>query len=615
MYGLNAAVTAQATMHIDHTALELSITGQGPSDYLESLHQNQLDNGIRNFIPLSLLLINASRQLHAGGNIDQAFYCAEYAHKVSPDFPAAIIHKSYLNWQSNRLMLHYRLAGILDGFSKKLNTIDSLSFFAFSQLAACGAALLLTIVFLAVFSLVRNYRLLSHDLGHLLPTILPHQSSIAVCLFLCVLPLLFGLSITWLFPYWLMLLWGYHNVHERAVIGILTVAFIFIVPLIAVACSYLLYLPQSDELQRLWQANYGYYTKNDIEHLEQSVLNNPDDHELLFSAGLINKREQNYSTALRYYDKLLDKNPRDYRAYINAGNVYFAIGEWTRAVEQYKSAIALAPNRSAAAYFNLTRAYQQKFMFKDAEQSLVEAQRLDSKRIETYLEIYSENFNRLLIDETISIKDLWIKGFKKFIEEPHLVNGIWTMFFSGLKLPFATLPVLALLLINIVFGIKNSVRLATKCTLCGKIMCQRCQRNIAADILCFQCQNFLKKQDQLSFKQKDEKKEQIQGYVSSFRRWFNLFSFFFPGMAHVMKGRFLLGVTLSFIFNWLLCQAVISVYARAPWADLTNEWLLSTVFFSVLAVIMWLVLRAHARTVRSPEIEDNVVLMSLGLSD
>ena len=230
---------------------------------------------------------------------------------------------------------------------------------------------------------------------------------------------------------------------------------------------------------------------------------------------MINKREQNYTTALSYYNRLLKKNPRDYRVCINTGNVYFAMGDWEKAVELYTAAIAAAPEKSAAAHFNLARAYQQKFMFKEAERFLLDAKRLDSERVETYLEIYSENYNRLLIDETISRKDIWLKGLNEFLGQRYLLNSIWDMFFAGLRLPFGTLAVLALLLLNLIFGDKNFLRIAAKCTLCGKIMCQRCQRNIAADILCLQCQNFLKKQDQLSFKQKDSKKIQIHAYVRS----------------------------------------------------------------------------------------------------
>jgi tetratricopeptide (TPR) repeat protein len=402
-------------------------------------------------------------------------------------------------------------------------------------------------------------------------------------------------------------------VKERAFIGILIVMFVFLIPLIAVTCSYVLFMPQSDIVSRLWQANYGYYTKVDIENFEQDVLRKPDDYELLFSSGLINKREQNYTTALSYYNRLLKKYPRDYRVCINTGNVYFAMGDWEKAVELYTAAIASAPDKSAAAYFNLARAYQQKFMFKEAERCLLDAKRLDSARVETYLEIYSENYNRLLIDETISRKDIWFKGLKEFLEQRSLLNSIWNLFFAGLYLPFGTLAVLALLFFNLIFGDKNFLRIAAKCTLCGKIMCQRCQRNIAADILCLQCQNFLKKQDQLSFKQKDSKKIQIHAYIRSFRRWIAFFSIFLPGMAHVLKGSIIQGAFFSFLFFWLIFQALFSFFFRGPWIDLESSQLICASIFLILACILWLVLRAHIRTVRSTEIEDNVVLMSLGL--
>ena len=613
VHGALYSGSAYCAIQIDPVALDSSIAKQGAAEYLESIYQAKLDNGVRNFIPLSLMLIATSKQLLADGAPDTAATCAEYARRFSPDFPAAAIHESYIHWHTDRFMIHRLVIGYVDGFIQKFYTLDELSVYIFTQLAAFGAALMLTLAGIALLSLVRNCRLLLHDLSHVLPAVLSGHTAVALLVLLCVFPLFFGFSLTWLFPYWLMLFWCYHNVKERAFIGILIVMFVFVVPLIAVTCSYVLFMPQSDTVSRLWQANYGYYTKVDIENFEQDVLRKPDDYELLFSSGLINKREQNYTTALSYYNRLLKKNPRDYRVCINTGNVYFAMGDWDKAVKLYTTAIAAAPDKSAAAHFNLARAYQQKFMFKEAERFLLDAKRLDSERVETYLEIYSENYNRLLIDETISRRDIWLKGFNEFLGKKDLLNSFWDMFFAGLRLPFGSLAILALLLFNLIFGDKNFLRIAAKCTLCGKIMCQRCQRNIAADILCLQCQNFIKKQDQLSFKQKDSKKIQISAYVRSFRRWISLFSIVLPGMAHVLKGRIVQGAVFSFIFFWLLIQALLGFFFRGPWSDIEYSWIVCASICALFAAILWLVLRAHIRTVRSTEIEDNVVLMSLGL--
>jgi tetratricopeptide (TPR) repeat protein len=363
----------------------------------------------------------------------------------------------------------------------------------------------------------------------------------------------------------------------------------------------------------LWHANYGFYTKYDIESFEQDIVQNPNALEIVFSAGLVNKREQNYTTALRYYNRILEDDPFDHLACTNIGNVYFAMGEWEKAVDKYKAAIAAEPLDCEAAYFNLTRAYQQKFMFKDAEATLIEAKKLNSERVEYYLDIYSENYNRLLIDETLPRMFLWVMGFRKFMEQPDLMNTVWGMFFAGLSLPLGTLAVLALLLANLCFGDKGTVRLAAKCTLCGKIMCQRCQRNIDTDILCLQCQNFLKKQEQLSFKQKEAKRVQIQVYVKTFRRWITFFSLVMPGMGHVLKGGFIQGTIFSILYFWLFSQAVFIYFLGGPWSDLVFGKYMTAGLFVFLAAVVWIVLRSHVRKVRSAEIEDNMLLMSLGL--
>lgn len=608
------AVPARAAVDINHEALQQSIDSGTLAPHLEQLYQHQLDNGIRNFIPFSLLLMATSSRLADRQDYASARVCAQYADICSPDFPAAALNRASIEWRSNPVMVHHLAAGLVSSFTKKFSSLADCAHWSFRQTAALGIAFTITLAGIAFLSMVRNCRLLIHDMRHVMPESLPEQAVIVSFALLCTAPLLVGLSFAWLFPYWLMLFWSYHNVRERAGIGIAIMGFIFILPILSIGCSYFLYIPQSEAQQRLWQANYGYYTKQDIETFEQAVFSSQDDYELLFSAGLINKREQNYATSLRFYERLLQQNRRDYRVCTNAGNVYFAIGNWEKSVEMYKTAIAAAPKNCAAAYFNLARAYQQKFMFKDAEQSLADAKRLDSRLVESYLDIYSENYNRLLIDETISRSALWEKGLKDFFSRRTLFNSIWSLFFSGmLRLPYGTLAILALLLFNLVFSVNDTLRIAAKCSVCGRVMCPRCQRNIAADILCFQCQNFLKKQDQLSYKQKDAKKGQIRAYVRGSRRWISILSCILPGMAHIWKGRFIVGVIFSFVFFWLAAQAVLCFFFEGPWYDVTYEAMTCSGVYATMGALLWFVQRAHVRSVRSPEIEDNVALMSLGL--
>jgi tetratricopeptide (TPR) repeat protein len=605
--------TAQAAFHIDPVELQQSLKSGDVTVYLEELYQSQLDNGVRNCIPLSLLLIDASRVARAESNHANALIFAEYARRCSPDFPAAGMFEQLIRWQSNPLMVHRLLTGFVQGYVLRFNTVNELSFYAFVQCAVLGAALVVTIAGLGLISLVRNSRLLAHDIAHILPQAFSPHATTALLILLCILPLLFGLSLLWLFPYWLLLFWSYHSYRERAVIGILILVFVLVLPLLAVSCSYFLFIPQSDRLQRLWQANYGYATKHDMDQLEQDAAAHPDDYVLIFSAGLFNKREQNYTTALSYYNRLLRERPRDFRVSINAGNVYFATGLWKKAVEKYQAAITAEPVKSAAAHFNLTRAYQQKFMFNDAEKSLINAKQLDPPRVEAYLNIYSENYNRLLIDEIITPRELWKRGFDEFLHDRRHLNSIWNVFFAGLPLPFGTIAVLALLLLNLIFSVSDSFRVATRCTLCGKVMCLRCQRTIAADILCFQCQNFLKKQEQLSFKQKDEKKAQIRNHVRIFKNFVNILSIVLPGMAHVWKGRYVPGVIYSFIFFWFFFQAVFALTLRDPWRDIGSLWIFSCSLYTLISLLIWFVLRMHIRTVKSVELEDNIMLTSLGL--
>jgi hypothetical protein len=84
-------------------------------------------------------------------------------------------------------------------------------------------------------------------------------------------------------------------------------------------------------------------------------------------------------------------------------------------------------------------------------------------------------------------------------------------------------------------------------------------------------------------------------------------------MAHVMKGRLIQGLCFSFIFFWLLCQAFFALFSIGPWNDLEYSGIVYAVIFFSSSLFVWVLLRMHIRHVRSAEIEDNVVLMSLGL--
>ena len=86
-----------------------------------------------------------------------------------------------------------------------------------------------------------------------------------------------------------------------------------------------------------------------------------------------------------------------------------------------------------------------------------------------------------------------------------------------------------------------------------------------------------------------------------------------PGMAHILKGWFIQGAVFSFLFFWLLFQAIFVFSFKGPWSDLGYDRIGVVGVCTFLAAILWLLLRAHVRTVRSAEIEDNVVLISLGL--
>ncbi len=264
------------------------------------------------------------------------------------------------------------------------------------------------------------------------PDSLPDFSVWVMVITLLLLPLLFRLSILWFCAWSLVLLYAYATRHERYVIKAFFALLILAVPLLAAAMGFAKCMGQDETIKLLWKANYGYCDLRDTQLLEKQLDRFPQDEDVLLSLGLHFKKEGSFSIAQKYYEKILSENRENYKAAINLGNVHFAQHNWDAAISCYNQAAVMAPAKTAAAHFNLSRIYQSKFMFNESEQALNKAKNLDLPRVGSYLKDISDNFNRVIIDEPVDISQLWVRGFNLFIATPAYTRDAWGYAFGGI---------------------------------------------------------------------------------------------------------------------------------------------------------------------------------------
>ena len=524
--------------------------------FLENIYQQSLDRGIRNYYPFSFALIRESCATLQTGQYDKAVLLSEYAERLSPDLPVATAALAKSRWAQNRLFFYYLVWGRINSFCKQFYELEPLSRLITSALLSLTAAFLLTLALFCLTLMVKYLPLAYHDLKHNFPISMPHRAAAAWALIIFCAPLLCSFSIIWALCYWLLIMFSYQTKQEQKAAFCL-IFFFLLIPQLMNSTAMMLVAPQEPLVRTLWAANYGNWHDRDVDYLKKYSQSHPEDTASLFTLGLINKKEGSYNEAELYFEKVLERKPHYWLARINLGNVYCALKKPDLAIEQYQQALERNP-ASVAAHFNVSRAYLQKFMFTESEAEFMKARHLDSSAVNYLLAIYSENPNRLLIDEPLPRAEIWQQVFSSTPENMLLARQLWDFICRGIPFAWGWTATGAFIICAMLITKNRRFALAKHCTTCGKAFCSRCQRVSAQTRSCTQCMNILGKKEGLDPALKEEKVLAIKKYQDQQKMFTRLFTFSFPGAGFMRKGYLVPGLLCSFLFSLFFIFAVIN---------------------------------------------------------
>ncbi|MCX8043914.1 MAG: tetratricopeptide repeat protein [Desulfobacterota bacterium] len=557
---------------------------------LETIYQRSLDYGTPNVIITSLSLLQQARAAMQHRSYEVALLYTSYAQKISPDLPITAALYATAEWYCHPLQVHRLLSGYLRSLFLCLSprNIDEFCFFMVSHGMVICVALLLTLVFTACVSVMRYLRLVAHDIRHLMPRFVPDAAIVFVLVIIFIYPVVLGFSLVLCCLYWVILLFAYHTGKERIVVATIASLCIIIVPVIIGGIAFCLFVTQTDEVRLPWSLQYRCRTQRALDVLEQLHAKNTADIELMLTLGLVHQEEGNYRTARKYYENILKLSPQDYRAHTNLGNVFFALHELDAAVIHYREAIAYAPERCAAAHFNLARAYQQRFMFQEAERELEAAKKINAAIVDRYLQFYSEHYNRMLINERLPVQRFWERGYRLFLNSHGDITGIWNLLYGTVPIVGAIPIGLFALCVSAYAARREKIRLATRCQMCGKALCKRCHRMVSADLICIQCFNFLNKQETLGYAVKEARIASIKSYLAREHTLGMLCSWFAPGLGHLWKGRPFVGSMYLFVFFVFVCKLVATVLMAHPMTIGISLRQGTIVVWGLCCIIVWL---------------------------
>ncbi len=517
---------------------------------LKQIETWKLDRGLRNarFLSDALLRMYENSALREQNNSLQRLMVIEAIGRLSPD-------DSTLRW---RIFESYLMARPFDVYHlfKKLRNVWN----AIDRDIGWKVQRLAEIVFIGIFAffmslfslavcLLMKYS--SHIIFYVKRFIrFPVNTLLAVLLALIVffIPLYLNLGLVWLPLFWMVLLWLILSRSEKVVVLFLIGILVGIgagstyIGKILSACSnrgtYLLYC-----------ANYDLLEPTALKRLQIMAKIPKKDVDVLFTLGLLAKREGNYKRAIAYYRAAIQVAPNFSECMNNLGNVYLLMGRGSKwAVEKarkwYKKAISVDPSR-AEFFYNLSRTYP--LLQVEGMEYIVRARDLNPELIDQLTRRKSESPNQKLVDCLLPLRKLWHRAFLPNKMEA-AINSLFTRFF--LRNPFGNIyivPAVLLFLIVIFTVIQRKVELAIPCSRCGQFFFRPIPIRYSRT-LCHQCQFLQQRSSQADPELVKQKEKEVMRYRRRKKILTFLIGLIPAGGGFIYRGQVAVGVIATVLF-------------------------------------------------------------------
>jgi len=366
-------------------------------------------------------------------------------------------------------------------------------------------------------------------------------------------PFFLRLDILWAILFWTILLWGYVTKKERQFILLFFIVLVYL-PFFLHSFSTFMDSPSSFVILDLCQANYVGGVWSIEEKLRSWVSIHSGDPEVLFTLGLIAKRQGRYSQAEEFYQKAIRQDPKFSDALSNLGNVYLAQKRTNLAIAAYQQAIDLNPSKGAY-YYNLYRAYsQENFLSSKIDKAFQKARQLDPKLVEYYSTIDSPHINRLIVDNLLTGKGLWKRVLDHFIGREGFLFHLFKAWFE--MIPSRITFLVPILFLGFLIGMSRysrAKRFLTRCPMCGSPTYRFYLGTSDQEFLCFNCYRIFIQKEKLHPKFTEKKSTQVHHFQKQNHFLGRFLSFFFIGFDYLWREHLLTGLlSLFFFFIFIL---------------------------------------------------------------
>jgi tetratricopeptide (TPR) repeat protein len=554
-FSTESSPSGDQPFNLKAVALERKGAASNPKE-LDQLYERKLDRGLRNIPTVSLMLIRESQQAHQKGDNDHAVTLATYAIKFSPDLPQPYVALAQARWHQKPFQLHLILP---EWFKAQLATFRYFPVslpFSYNLFYLVSNAILLAFLLFGIVMIIKFLPLYLYEIQRNLTYEISMLLLNSLKIFFLFIPLFLRLDILWAVLFWSILFWGYAAKRERYFILLFLILLVYL-PFFLRSSSLFLNDPSSEMIVEMSRVQHGEWDKGTEEKLRAWATHRPDDEEVLFTLGLLEKRQGRYAEAEEWYKKALQQDSKFNEALCNLGNVYLAKKQIDLAIASYQKAIELDPSQGAY-HFNLYRAYSQEtFLSGKMDRAFQRARQMAPALVDYYLKVDSPNINRLVIDEVLTSWKLWKRFLNQFIGREGVLYRLFKAWFE--KIPSRTsfvLPVLFLGFLMIMARVGRKKRFLTRCPMCGSPTFRFYLGPSDQEFICFNCYRIFFQKEKVHPKIKEKKSFQVKQFQKQEHVIVRFLSFFFVGIGDMWRGEAFKGLLFLFLFSLFVLRFV-----------------------------------------------------------
>ncbi|HET7452597.1 MAG TPA: tetratricopeptide repeat protein [Thermoanaerobaculia bacterium] len=510
--------------------------------------------GISRLSDFSRGALYQARLAERQGKEQRAGLALDTAIQLDPDLVDPRWEKARLAWSrrdygASAVALGEAVSALFQAEESRREFLSNAALLAGASFALAAAGLVLALM-------LRHGRRLYHVVRERAQPVFGRRGTVAVALVLLGLPLWLSFGPFWLLLYWSVLVSIHASGRERAVIAAVLLVAGCLGPLSnAVADRNL--IARSPLVSAAVDLEEKKEEGGSVDLLRRASEVFSEDPDVWFLLGRFAQRRDDYDEAAADYARALKDDPKYFRAMIGVGNIHFWQGDLGEAMTDYRDAIQARPG-SALAWYNLSLAQGDAYLFDQQKESLAQARRLAPREVDQWIE--SPSLARVLsldysVDEAESRSRRWSREVKS--QSLPGLGHAWApadLFVA----PTSVGPWLAIVIGLVVGAVARGARTgARECARCGRAFCRRCKAAGAAALYCAECDRMLASRDGGDIATHVAQSEEARRNLRQRQREARWLSVVFPGSRRMAEGRTVTGFCILFAFFLFLLVALV----------------------------------------------------------